>query len=193
MILINLAGGPGSGKSTSASHLFAELKMEGVKAELVGEEAKEIIYDQLYPLLDNQVLITGRQWQRIQRLNKSGCEVGISDSPLIQGALYIQDKPYCAELTALLKKLDEQIPETYNVFVRRVKPYVKFGRYQDETQARELDGKILDLIQNWWMTIDGNRHGVHILTEAILKLVQKNREAEPETTIPIKYVSQETK
>jgi hypothetical protein len=188
MILINLAGGPGSGKSTMASHLFAELKMEQVKAELVGEEAKEIIYDQLYPLLDNQVLITGRQWQRIQRLNKSGCEVAISDSPLIQGTLYIQDKPYCAELTALLKKLNEQIPETYNVFVRRVKPYVKFGRTQDEAGAKELDAKVLDLITDWWMTIDGNRHGVHILTETILKLVQKNREAEIVTTQPIKYV-----
>jgi hypothetical protein len=50
-----------------------------------------------------------------------------------------------------------------------------------------LDTKILDLIQNWWMTIDGNRHGVHILTEAILRLVYKNREID-QTIAPIRYV-----
>lgn len=170
MILINLFGGPGSGKSTSASHLFSELKMEGLKVELVGEEAKEIIYDKTTAFFANQVLITGRQWQRILRLQQSGCEIAIADSPLIQGTMYIADTPYYSELTALVRKLETLVPQTYNVWVRRVKPYVQFGRYQNEEEAVALDKIAYELGKPFWTHIDGNRHGVHVLVDSILKL-----------------------
>lgn len=176
MILINLAGGPGTGKSTSAAHLFAELKMEGVKAELVGEEAKDIVYDQCYPLFNNQVLICGKQWQRILRLQRAGCEVAISDSPLIQGMMYVQDSPFYEELFALVRKLETLVPQTRNVWLNRVKPYTTFGRMQTEEQARELDIKAKALVGKFWLEVDGNRHGVHHLAEEILPLVKRNRE-----------------
>lgn len=167
--LVNLGGGPGTGKSTSASHLFAELKMEGVLVELVGEEAKDLIYDGSIPLLENQVYVLGRQWQRIMRLKNAGVRIAISDSPLAQTMLYTKDKAYHEEMTALVRKLERQIPETYNVFIRRVKPYVKLGRYQDEDGAKALDAPARELIQPIWAEVDGNRHGVHELAGKILR------------------------
>lgn len=53
MLLVNLTGGPGSGKSTTAAFIFAKLKMLGYNAELVGEEARELIYDGSIPMLEN--------------------------------------------------------------------------------------------------------------------------------------------
>lgn len=173
MILVNFGGGPGSGKSTSASHAFAELKNEGVRVELVGEEAKEIIYDGSMPMLENQVLILGRQWQRIARLIKADVDIAISDSPLAQTMLYIQDKPYKDEMTALVRKLETMVPRTLNVFIRRVKPYSKLGRYQTEQEAMALDQPARALIQPIWMEIDGNRHGVHAFIEKILREIRK--------------------
>lgn len=169
MILINFGGGPGSGKSTSASHAFAELKNEGIRVELVGEEAKDLIYDGSMPLLNNQVLILGRQWQRIARLIQADVQIAISDSPLAQTMLYIQDKPYREEMTALVRKLESMVPRTLNVFVNRVKPYVKLGRYQSEDEAKALDAPARELIQPVWMEIDGNRHGVHSFVEKVLR------------------------
>lgn len=41
MILINLFGAPGTGKSTGAAYIFSQLKMKGINAELVTEFAKD--------------------------------------------------------------------------------------------------------------------------------------------------------
>jgi len=54
--VINLWGGPGTGKSTSAAHLFGMAKIAGVNAELVQEYVKSWAwegrtihsFDQLY-------------------------------------------------------------------------------------------------------------------------------------------------
>ena len=41
MILANLFGAPGAGKSTGAAYVFSKLKMAGINAELVTEFAKD--------------------------------------------------------------------------------------------------------------------------------------------------------
>jgi adenylylsulfate kinase-like enzyme len=41
--VINLFGGPGTGKSTLAAALFTDLKMKGINAELVTEFAKDLV------------------------------------------------------------------------------------------------------------------------------------------------------
>lgn len=41
MLIINLFGAPGAGKSTGAAYVFSQLKAAGVNAELVTEFAKE--------------------------------------------------------------------------------------------------------------------------------------------------------
>lgn len=46
MIVINLFGEPGAGKSTGAAYVFAMLKMNGVNAELVTEYAKDITWEE---------------------------------------------------------------------------------------------------------------------------------------------------
>ena len=41
-MIINLFGGPGTGKSTGAAYIFAKLKMCGVNCELITEFAKDM-------------------------------------------------------------------------------------------------------------------------------------------------------
>lgn len=40
LLLVNLYGSPGAGKSTGAAYIFAKLKMLGINAELITEYAK---------------------------------------------------------------------------------------------------------------------------------------------------------
>ncbi len=133
MLLVNLSGGPGSGKSTTAAGIFFRLKIAGYSADLVGEEARDIIYNGAIPMLENQLLILGQQWQRITRLAKAGAEVAVCDSPLDLSILYSQKSPYHKELTALVRKLQGQF-ETFNIFVNRVKPFSTFGRVQKDVE-----------------------------------------------------------
>ena len=43
--VINLFGGPGAGKSTTAAGLFYEMKVRDIKCELVTEYAKDMTYE----------------------------------------------------------------------------------------------------------------------------------------------------
>jgi tRNA uridine 5-carbamoylmethylation protein Kti12 len=172
MHLINLFGGPGSGKSTTSALLFGELKMSGIRAELVGEEAREKTYDNAQSYFDNQVLILGLQYQRIRRLEVHKCDVAIADSPLIQGLMYSQNLHYYNELKALVHALENQFPNTYNVFINRVKPYTNFGRNQNEEGARELDMIARSLTGNsFWLEVNGDRDGAVVLTNKVKELL----------------------
>ena len=57
MKVINLFGGPGSGKSTTAASVFSKLKIMGYNVELVTEFAKDMVWEQHDSIFDNQLLI----------------------------------------------------------------------------------------------------------------------------------------
>jgi hypothetical protein len=175
MLLVNLSGGPGSGKSTTAAYIFAKVKLAGWKAELVGEEARELIYDGSIPMLENQALILGQQWQRIIRLEKHGADVAICDSPLSLSVLYSQKTPYHIELTALVRKMESLLPNVFNIYVQRVKPYNNFGRYQDEEQARALDQQALRLISPIHLSVTGDEAGAMKAAGTIIDLLKEPR------------------
>lgn len=173
MLLVNFSSGPGAGKSTTSAYVFAKLKMAGIKAELVGEEAKDLVYNQAVPMLDNQILLLGEQYQRTKRLQEAGAEVAICDSPFVLSVLYSKEKPYYAELTALVRKLESLYPNTVNIYVKRVKPYMKFGRYQEAEAAAALDQVALSLISPLHLSITGDESGAMKATSYILELLTK--------------------
>ena len=45
MLVVNLFGAPGSGKSTGAAYIFSQLKIAGVNAELVTEFVKDKVWE----------------------------------------------------------------------------------------------------------------------------------------------------
>lgn len=60
MILVNLYGAPGSGKSTGAAYIFSKLKMAGIDAELVTEFAKDKVWEESKAPFDNQAYMFGK-------------------------------------------------------------------------------------------------------------------------------------
>jgi hypothetical protein len=161
MILINLCGGPGAGKTTLAYYLTYRLKKAGVHAEFVGEAARE---DHIYQhpadrvpeqLLDNQVLLAGQQFERTLRLQRHKLEVAVSDSPLQQGLLYCKDHPYFKNLKGVIEDVSKYF-ETYNVFINpRPGEYNPESRVQKtEAEARAHDKTVRKLMKNdFWMEI----------------------------------------
>ena len=154
MIIVNLFGGPGAGKTTLAYYLAYRFKQAGFRAELVGEAAREIIYDRNNPkeggtaaqLLDNQLLITGLQAERIKRLERHGIEVAIADSPLKMGLLYVNDSDMQSALAAAIARFNEGLPHQINVYVMRTcGTYDKESRAQGEDDAIRLDRAIVNM------------------------------------------------
>jgi hypothetical protein len=175
-IVINLFGGPGISKSTTAAGIFSLLKLHGVDCELVTEFAKDLTWEERQKTLKNQIYIFGKQNHRLWRLNNH-VDIIITDSPLLLSLVY--DDGSLSGLTQLIKQ-SVDLYTNYNFLLKRVKPYNPNGRSQTEEQAREIDDKIkvmLDVYANdSYKKIDGDHTAINKITANILnslKITQK--------------------
>ena len=154
-IVVNLMGGPCTGKSTLAADIFSSLKKLGVECELVMEYAKDKVWEESFHTLDNQIYVFAKQLHRMWRL-KDKVDVIITDSPLLLSILY--DKKNNKTLTKLVV---EQYNEFDNLtyFLNRSFEYNENGRYQTKTEAEELDERLTKLLNHndidYW-TVDNN-------------------------------------
>ena len=145
MLIINLFGAPGAGKSTGAAYVFSQLKAAGVNAELVTEFAKDKVWEGTKAVFENQAYIFGKQYFRISRL-EGKVDVVITDSPILLSAFYNDNDHVLGEE---FDKLVFKVFDYYNridVFVHRVKPYNEAGRFQTEEESDAVSKeKLIDL------------------------------------------------
>lgn len=132
MIVINLWGAPGSGKSTSAAYIFSHLKMLGCNVELVTEFAKDLTWESRDSDLLNQLYVSGGQAQRLSRLERK-VDIAITDSPLPSGLIYAQQKE--SELLRPMLYHEFNKYQNMNFLVSRSKPYMQIGRKQTEEES----------------------------------------------------------
>jgi len=88
MLVINIFGGPGVGKSTLAAEVFAHFKKNKLNIELVTEYAKDLVWEERNNILKDQLYILAKQNRRLERLRNKGIDVVVTDSPLLLGKIY---------------------------------------------------------------------------------------------------------
>lgn len=164
MKVINLWGGPGSGKSTTAAGLFSLMKLEKKKVELVTEFAKDLTYEQNFITLSNQLAVTGEQDHRLRRLI-GHVDYVITDSPLPTGLMYASGVFKSDWFTNCVMGAYNSY-DNINIFVRRVKPYVNLGRTQTEDESNEISLSLLEFFNTHgikYVEVDGNESaGINI-------------------------------
>lgn len=166
-IMVNVYGGPGCGKSTTAAGVFALLKIHKVECELVTEFAKDLTWEDRHKTLENQLYILAKQYHKVWRL-PAKLEVVVTDAPILFSGLYSDD--------AIIKDLAlHYFNEQYNMnfFLDRVKEYNPVGRNQTEEEAKELDKKNLQLLKDEnieYRVVPGNYEGINIITNTILNM-----------------------
>lgn len=136
-LVINLAAGPGAGKSTTAAMLFGKLKLLNKKVELVTEFAKDLTYEGAKTKLETQVYVLGNQYYRLVRLADQ-VDYIVTDSPLFLSRFYGKRQE---TLWLLSKELFDEFNNAI-YFIERLKPYQQYGRSQTEDEARDLDCNI---------------------------------------------------
>ena len=135
-LVINLIGGPCSGKSTIAAELFARLKKMGVHCELVSEYIKDRIYEENQTMPKNQITIFGMEHYNIStKIGKVDC--------LVHDGSYINNIIYKAEEN---KEFDDLIVSEYkkfnnlDFFIKRGNiEFETYGRIHNLKQSKELD------------------------------------------------------
>ncbi len=150
MKVVNLFGGPGSGKSATAAGVYNKLKIRGINCELVREYAKELYYaERLQQMMEFQEVIYATQHSWIQ--DKEGkVDFVITDSPILLSAVYpdinrdlfnLRPWPALHEFKTLVRAQFIYY-DNINIWLNRPKDYEKEGRLQDEKQAKWIDRMI---------------------------------------------------
>jgi AAA domain len=142
--VINLFAGPGAGKSTTAAGLFFAMKTRGQRVELVTEFAKELTYEGVD--MSNQLAMLVEQDRRLRRL-LGKVDYAITDSPLPLSLIYAPPRFQVPWFTQTALGLFHSY-DNRSFFIHRRKSYQTYGRSQSEVEAREIDHKILDLIDD---------------------------------------------
>jgi len=144
-IVVNLFGGPGAGKSSTAAQLFASLKQKQAHVELVKEYVKDWAWGQRIVGPLDQPLIAGKQMHRESSLYGK-VDVVVTDSPFLLSGYYqrLGGKDYLLPALLGFKSHAEELGVTYrNFFIKRSKPYDSRGRYQTAEESQEIDGGLM--------------------------------------------------
>jgi len=176
LIVINIFGVPGSGKSTMASYIFYKLKSNKINCELVTEVAKDAVWDRNNKALTNQMYITGNQCYRIERL-KDEVDVVITDSPLMLQPIYyrLNGLPEPDMFEIILYKMFEQY-QNINLILPMPDGYDTNGRVHTEQQLANIFDKMLDILDKYeiqTIPIDHNTDSVDELLNKIIKIMKK--------------------
>ena len=144
MILVNLYGAPGAGKSPGAAYIFSQLKMRGINAELVTEFAKDKVWEESKEVFNNQAYIFGKQYFRISRCADK-VDVIITDSPLLLSTIY-NDNPILGEEFNNVVRNVANSYDSINYYITRVKEYNPKGRFQSEEESDAIADRVKDML-----------------------------------------------
>ena len=148
---VNLAAGPGAGKSTIAAWLFAAMKIicNEQNIDLKIEHVQERLKAEVWAGRKNfdrwdQWDIALRQFNKEYTLLKSGVDIIITDSPLVIYPYYAKrsNTPCINELANLVEVFERDYP-SLTIFVERGdKTYRSHGRNETLEEAKIADNGI---------------------------------------------------
>jgi hypothetical protein len=171
-VILNLYGGPGTGKSTSASYLFYKLKTAGHNAELVRETAKDWAWEGRHIDPYAQFYLMGRQIRRESMLLGKVSHI-VTDAPMMLYVYYARkySPPALAHavkatVDAYYRQLRVEGHEVEHVMLNRSKPYNPEGRYQTADEAKGIDVELAHLLADegiWYLTADTNPDSLDLL------------------------------
>ena len=176
-VLINLFGGPGSGKSTTAAHLFVLLKEKGKRVELVTEYVKQWSWEKREIVYSDQFYFFGQQARKEYSLFDK-VDYIVTDAPTaIVGyfsAVFGNDaQRECFEtmVSTYYETCKEQGVILKNFWINRMCEYDTHGRFQTANEALKMDTDQIKYIRKLGLypsLIDGDNTAARNILKEIL-------------------------
>lgn len=149
-LVINMLGGSGIGKSTTAAGLYYQMKLTHKNVELVREYVKLLAWQGIKPGQYDQVNIFGEQC-KLEHALYGKVDYIVTDSPIILAPIY--EHYYHGDSMieeAALKFLDKSSKngvKQLNILLDRTKSYDQRGRYQTLDEAKVVDSMVVDFLE----------------------------------------------
>lgn len=179
--IINIIGGPGTGKTTICSLVFGNLKIKRYNIEYVQEYAKNLVWRKDLDTLNNQYHVSKSQYDIFDQLSDS-VDYIITDGSLLHGLYYNRTNP---DNTSNIEKTERKILEWFNQFLNLTiflerNPNVEYqqsGRLQSKNQAIIVDQelkKILDHYKIKYQSIE-LKNNYQETVDQIIEIVEKHK------------------
>lgn len=170
-LIVNLFGAPGAGKSTGAAYVFSKLKMLGYNCELVREYAKDLVWEENFRQLSNQIFVFAEQYRRLL-VCKDKVDIIITDSPLLLSIYY--DKGRNPSLPPLISDVFNSF-DNCNFMIYRTKKYNPKGRIQSEEESKAVQKDLEKLLNSnnlYYFEVDGSEKGYEQIVDEIGKILK---------------------
>lgn len=150
--VLNLYGGSGLGKSTTAAGLFYEMKLRGYHCELVREYVKNWAWEGRKITKEDQPHIFEMQ-AKSENMLYGKVDLIVTDSPLllspIYESFYTGDSSVLKTAQAFLTAAKNSGIEYHNFILQRHKPFDTRGRYETVEMAKEVDEYVKKMLNLW--------------------------------------------
>jgi nicotinamide riboside kinase len=149
-VVVNMLGGSGIGKSTTAAGLYSAMKSADMNVELVREYVKSWAWDGKKVGQYDQIYIFGKQ-ARSEYMLYDKVDFIITDSPILLSPIY--EKYYNGEsmieeaAVKFLNKAKSNGVVHENFVLERNKQFNPQGRYETEEQAKEVDQVVRNFLK----------------------------------------------
>lgn len=148
MLVVNLFGAPGAGKSTLALLVAGLLKTyhPDLTTECPDEIAKIAVYDEAHKVLSCQINVAGRQYWQVARC-QGHADVVVTDSPILLSVVYGTETvpPMPPEFAVVCKHYHDLLP-SLSFYVERTHAFERRARIQNEEGAALLGEKIKTML-----------------------------------------------
>ena len=152
--VVNMLGGSGIGKSTTAAGLYYKMKLTGMNVELVREYVKILAWQGTEIGQFDQVNIFGEQC-KLEHTLYGKVDFIVTDSPILLAPIYevFYHGDSIMEEAAIkfLNKAELNNVKHVNILLGRNKPYDTKGRYQSEDEALLVDKMTRDFLTKYNM------------------------------------------
>lgn len=177
--IICLYGGPGTGKSTTCAGLFYKLKLAGYNCEMNREYIKEWVWEGRKIKDGDQPYFFSKQARKERLYMERGLEFIITDSPLVLTHFYgTKYDPFEKKTNTSLTMLQNHHTvckefgyKIDHFFLTRVKDYNPEGRNETESQAKEIDNEMFNMLNGLnikYDTLPANNDAVDIIISKLL-------------------------
>jgi hypothetical protein len=161
--IVNIVAGPGAGKTTLAALLFGEAKVAGASVEYVQEYAKKLVWLRDFDQLNNQHMVSLKQYRLLDSM-RGLVDWVITDGSLLHGLWFNRHNP---DNVSDQRKTEASILSWFRSFdnvtlflERGGVPYEHAGRLEDLPTARRIDEGLKALLAEHGVPFTAIRQGV---------------------------------
>lgn len=137
---------PSGGKSTTARIFAALLKLNNQKTELVDEVPKEMVWNEEFDRLSDQMFVFSQQNRKLENL-QGLYDFTVNDSPLDIQHMFARLNKMPKEFHSLIDHYHNKY-HTVDIFLNRKHKYQQVGRVQTEEESKNIGKEIKDFLDN---------------------------------------------